>query len=128
MPARPPFPANDPFEQQRLEALYQRQRALDMGNLAQRGMSPGTRVAAQRPAGNIDGVHVTVSFGTATVGTQTATVSHRLGRPAVGFEVVQVNGPAQVYSAVGGSGNNATRIDVGAMVFDSPVTASLRIW
>jgi hypothetical protein len=147
-----PFPSPDPQLRIPNDIAFRKfQGRVDQGNVRVRGLSPGTVVTDGSPAGNVDGVHVTVSFPTSSGATQSFSLTHTLGRHPVGVELVNANAGLAIFSATATSATQVittganpstdtatasfavvtdeTNVFLGAQaLISAPATATVRIW
>jgi len=129
MRERQPFPIKQTPDREAVRRLFNVQAGrVDKYNVLERGLDVGTTLTHNAPAGRLDGVYCTISFGSSASATQVGSIIHGLGRAPIGFEVVNRNGPVQVYSNTASTAN-ATAAYFGALFFGSgTVTATVRIW
>lgn len=125
-----PFPTPNIAHRLPHDLAYRKfQGRIDQGNVYVRGLSPGTVVSNNSPAGNLDAIHLTASFPSATAATQSFSTSHTLGRHPVGVEVVNANQAINIFSDTQTSNlTRETNVFLGALVLGGPVTATVRIW
>lgn len=129
---RQPFPLRDPIFQQAFQRLYNAQAGkLDKFNVRSKSLdvASGTKLSHGDAAGRLDAVYATISFGSSASAVQTASATHALGRVPIGFEVVNRDGPMQIYSNTASAWTN-TGVYFGAIVWGAATAnnATVRIW
>ena len=117
---RQPLPVPERRQQEAFRRIY---------DINARGNSFGTAISEGERAGNMDAIYATVSFGSSAAAAQSVSTTHNLGRAPIGFEVVQRDGPIQMYSDTANLWNTG-EIYFSAIVWGAATqnNVTVRIW